>query len=94
MTCTPLAPSESLPRRPTGTVYWMVRNAPFFSEERKLSFAIRPDGRPHTYILAVHAAAPWLRTSTITQLRLDPVTFPARVTLSDIHLTPWQPPEG
>ena len=54
-----------------GEVFWSTLAEPGFSAERRVEFAIQPDGKPHTYELNL-ASCPKYQ-GTITRLRFDPV---------------------
>ncbi len=62
---------SSPPVDPHADLYWETNNSGAFSEDRKQSVAVIPDGRWRIYSFNVGANAAW--SGLISQLRLDPI---------------------
>ena len=58
------------------TLYWATKSNPEFSEGRRLTFRIKPDGHRHDYIIPLANRWQWINSDTITRLRLDPADQP------------------
>jgi len=75
-------------------LFWTVDGEGSFSEQRSQRFTLLPDGDLHTYQLELSTDPDW--TSTITQLRFDPVatSHGGIVSIDSIRLlTPVAVPE-
>lgn len=58
-------------KQATAELFWQTIDAPTFDPKRRVTFAVKPDGRFHTYPIDL-ASAPGYR-GAITGLRFDPV---------------------
>ncbi|MDP8246187.1 MAG: hypothetical protein P9L94_19040 [Candidatus Hinthialibacter antarcticus] len=65
-------------------VFWISTDNPGYSEPFSARVELKPDGKPHEYVLSLAANPKW--TGTITRLRLDPSDTMSKVTLHSFEL--------
>jgi len=70
-------------------LYWATQSAPDFSESRKMSFIMKPDGRFHTCRLLLGENPDWVLSDTIMRLRLDPADSPGEFCLKEMIFRPY-----
>jgi SAM-dependent methyltransferase len=73
----------------TGQLFWRGAERAGFDESLSLHFPVRADGRPHTYIMDLHAGADpgvlnhrWWHRGDLDAVRLDPLDTPGEFTIA------------
>lgn len=69
-----------------GELFWAVDDRPFSSDEHHRVFGVQGDGRVHTYRLALPLTRVDELAAGSLRVRLDPTTFPAKVTIRRLAL--------
>ena len=70
-----------------GEVFWAAGDRPFGPDHHHRLFALVPDGEVHEYSLALPLADPSELEAQALRVRVDPVVFPARVS---VHRVDWR----
>jgi len=80
------------PQERDGCFFWMTNQDRDWQPLQKICFPIQADGQFHSCRIHLDHNLYWLRSSTITRVRLDPVSFPAwfQIEAVDFHPLHYQ----
>lgn len=67
---------------PQSQLFWTSKDRPGFDEVRSLRFRPLADGKPHIYVLDLHAGGLWPDGGPVEFIRLDPIDSPGAFTIS------------
>jgi hypothetical protein len=70
-----------------GEVFWAAGDRPFGPDYHHRLFALIPDGQVHEHTIPLPLTDPAELEAQTLRVRIDPVVFPARVT---VHRVEWR----
>lgn len=76
------------PQQQEGCFAWMTDKDHDWQPRQQFCFTVTADGKFHTYRLHLDHNLYWLRSSIITKVRLDPISFPAWFQLDEFDFHP------
>jgi len=81
------------PQEQEGCLSWMTEKDTDWQAHQKVCFSIQADGKEHDYELHLDRNLYWLRSNTISRLRLDPISFRGRFWIDSLIFSPVAEPE-
>ena len=81
------------PQEEQGCFFWMADKDTDWTPNCKICFPVIADGEFHAYQIRADRNLYWLRSSNVSRVRIDPISFPGKFQLDYINFSPAPSPE-
>ena len=72
-------------------LYWSEASPPVFSEDKKVLVPVATDGKTHSLQINLPENINWLSSSKVNFIRIDPLEYPGRATVSKFEFSVCRP---